>query len=79
MAHKTEGDPITVADIEKEIEQSGATLEPGTIALIRTDRDRYLGRREYWKRGTGMSAASFRSGWWGRQLRRPGLWPFWIK
>lgn len=58
LSHKPDGEAITVADMEACVAKSGAKLEKGTIALIRTDRDRYLGTREYWKRGTGMSAAA---------------------
>jgi kynurenine formamidase len=58
MSHKPDGEAITVADMEASIAKSGASIAPDTIALIRTDRDRYLGTREYWKRGTGMSAAA---------------------
>jgi len=55
MAHKKDLDPITVADIQEDLNTTGAAIEPGTIVLIRTDRDRYAGTKEYWKRGTGMS------------------------
>ncbi|TGN40747.1 cyclase family protein [Marinobacter confluentis] len=55
MTHKAEGDSITVADMEADLEKSGAQISQGTIALIRTGRCKYQGTREYWKRGTGMS------------------------
>lgn len=55
MSHKADGDEITVADMEASLKQSGATLGPGTIVLIRTDRDKFQGTKNYWKVGTGMS------------------------
>lgn len=58
MSHKEDGDPITVTDMETALDKSGAKIGETTIVLIRTDRDRYLGTKEYWHRGTGMSAAA---------------------
>lgn len=58
MRHKVDGDEITVADMEASLAASGATLCEGTIALIMTGRDRLLGTKDCWKRGTGMSAAA---------------------
>lgn len=56
MTHKAEGDVISVADIKTDLEKSGAKIEPGTIVLIHTGRDKYMGSKEFWKRGTGMGA-----------------------
>lgn len=58
MTHKDDGEAITVADLEQSRVASGIDLAAGTIALIRTGRDRDQGSRDYWKRGTGMSAAA---------------------
>ncbi len=58
MTHKEDGEPITVHDLEKDLERTGAQLKPGTIALIHTGRDRYIRQKDYWQRGTGMTAAS---------------------
>ena len=58
MTHKGDGEIIGVADLQGALTSSGASLAPGTIVLIRTGRDRYIGTPEYWKRGTGMSAAA---------------------
>ncbi len=58
MTHKEDFDPITVADIQEDLEKSGATITPGTIVLIRTDRDRLMGTTEFAARGTGISAAA---------------------
>ncbi|NNC54861.1 MAG: cyclase family protein, partial [Pseudomonadales bacterium] len=56
MSHKADGEVITAADIQQDLQKSGASITEGTIVLIRTDRDQYLGTKEYWKRGTGMGA-----------------------
>ncbi len=56
MSRKQDGEPISVADIEAELARTGAVIAPGTITLIRTGRDQYLGQKDYWKRGTGVSA-----------------------
>lgn len=55
MTHKKEGEAIQVEDMERSLKNSGAVLQSGTIALIRTGRDVYQGTKEYWKVGTGMS------------------------
>jgi kynurenine formamidase len=55
MTHKADHDPITVADIKADLEKTGARIVPGTIVLIRTGRDRYMGTKDYWLKGTGMS------------------------
>lgn len=55
MTHKADHDPITVADIQTDLEKTGAKIVPGTIVLIRTGRDRYMGTKDYWLKGTGMS------------------------
>jgi Putative cyclase len=44
---QADGDIITVADLQGALTSSGASLAPGTIVLIRTDRDRYMGTREF--------------------------------
>ncbi len=56
MTSKADGDVITAADLKRNLNETGAIIEPGTIVLIRTDRDRFIGTKEFWKRGTGMSA-----------------------
>jgi len=55
MSHKEEHDPITVDDLKKELEKSGAQIKQGTIVLIRTDRDKFSGTKEFPFKGTGMS------------------------
>ncbi|WP_295557716.1 cyclase family protein [uncultured Hyphomicrobium sp.] len=58
LAHKADDDPITVADMEAALAKSGATLTEHTIVLIRTGRDRLMDTKDFWKTGTGMSAAA---------------------
>ena len=58
MTHKADDDPITPADLEAALAKTGATLDPRTIVLIRTGRDRLMGTKAFWKTGTGMSAAA---------------------
>jgi kynurenine formamidase len=55
MSHKEEHDPITVNDLKKDLEKSGAQIKQGTIVLIRTDRDKFSGTKEFPFKGTGMS------------------------
>jgi len=58
LTHKADDDPITVADMEAALAKTGATLTDRTIVLIRTGRDRLMDTKEFWKTGTGMSAAA---------------------
>lgn len=58
MRHKADGEAIEPSDLEAALGATGGTLAPGTIALIHTGRDAFQGTRDYWKRGTGMSAAA---------------------
>lgn len=58
LTHKADDDPITVADLKAALAKTGATLTDKTIVLIRTGRDRLMGTKAFWKRGTGMSAAA---------------------
>jgi len=55
MSHKADHDPITVADLKAELSKTGATIKPGTIVLIRTDRDKFSGTKDFPHKGTGMS------------------------
>lgn len=58
MSHKEDGDPITVQDLEDELARIDAVIDEGTITLIRTDRDQFHFEKDFWSRGTGMSAAA---------------------
>lgn len=55
MSHKPDNELITVEDLKADLEKSGATIAPGNIVLIRTDRDKFMGTKEFPDRGTGMS------------------------
>jgi len=58
LSHKADDDPITVSDMEAALATNGATLTEETIVLIRTGRDALIDTKDYWQRGTGMSAAA---------------------
>jgi kynurenine formamidase len=58
MKHKADFDPITVADLKGFLEQHQLHLVPGMIVLIKTCRDQYMGTKDFFKKGTGMSAAA---------------------
>lgn len=55
VSHKPDFELITVADLEADLDRTGAVIEPGTIVLIRTGRDRLAGTSEITEKGTGMS------------------------
>ena len=56
MTDKQDGDVITVDNIKTDLKKSGAAINEGTIVLIKTGRDKFMGTKEFWKRGTGMGA-----------------------
>ena len=56
MKHKADFDPITVEDIRGFLDREGLSLSNGMIVLIRTGRDKWMGTKEFHKKGTGMSA-----------------------
>ena len=56
MTHKNEGEVITVRDIKEDLRRSGAIIEKGSIVLIHTGRDKHMGTKQFWKKGTGMGA-----------------------
>lgn len=56
MTHKADHDPITIDDLKEDLQKSGASISKGTIVLIRTDRDKFSGTKEFPHKGTGMSA-----------------------
>lgn len=58
MTHKAELEEITVADLQQDLSRSGAVIAPGTIVLIYTGRDKYIGTKDYPMKGTGMSSAA---------------------
>lgn len=60
MRHRGDGEAITAADVERELERIGYAIKPMDIVLIRTGNDRYLGTRDYLGKGCGMSAEATR-------------------
>lgn len=56
MQHKADFDPITVEDLKNFLNQHNLTILPTTIVLIKTGRDRLMGTKDFFKKGTGMSA-----------------------
>ncbi len=58
LTHKKDDDPITIDDLKAALAKTGAELNDKTIVLIRTGRDALMGTKAFWKRGTGMTAAS---------------------
>jgi kynurenine formamidase len=57
MSHKNDFEEITVDDIKQDLEKNGIQIVPGSIVLIRTDRDKLTGN-DYVNKGTGMSKAA---------------------
>lgn len=60
MSHKPDFEVITVEDIQADLAKTGATIQAGNIVLIRTDRDKLLGTKDYPHKGTGMSPEATR-------------------
>jgi kynurenine formamidase len=56
MRHKQEGDVITELDVQEALNKTGSVITEGTIVLIQTGRDQFMGTKSFWKKGTGMSA-----------------------
>ena len=60
MRHKGDDQAITAEDVRRELDRIGHAIRPMDIVLIRTGNDKYLGSRDYFTRGTGMSAEATR-------------------
>ena len=60
MTGRSDGDAVTVADIELELDRIGYALKPGDIVLIRTGMDRYYDAADYIFKGCGVSAEATR-------------------
>ena len=58
MKHKADFDPITVEDLTTFLEQHQISILPNMIVLIKTGRDKYMGTKDFFELGTGMSAAA---------------------
>lgn len=72
MTAKEEGDAITEADIQKELDRIGYDLKPFDIVLINTGRDIYYGQPEYMFKGCGVTQSAT---WWlyDRGIRVMGI------
>ncbi len=55
MRHKSDGDAVTVEDIEKELSRIGCTLKPLDIVLVRNGRDEFYGQPDYRTKGCGVT------------------------
>ncbi|MCL2007095.1 MAG: cyclase family protein [Treponema sp.] len=56
MTHKKDMEIISKADVENYVKDNNLKITQGTIVLIRTDGDRFMGTKEYYPNGTGVSA-----------------------
>lgn len=56
MKHKEDFDPITPKDIQAFLEKEKLSLQPKMIVLIKTGRDKLMGTKDFFYKGTGMSA-----------------------
>ena len=55
VTHKSDGEMISGADVRGALVQSGHTLQPDDIVLVRTGCDRLLGSPDYFTKGPGVS------------------------
>ncbi|HKJ41238.1 MAG TPA: cyclase family protein [Sunxiuqinia sp.] len=56
MTHKPDFEAITKKEIQDFLTANKLSLKSGMIVLIKTGRDRFMGTKEFHKKGTGMSA-----------------------
>jgi len=56
MTHKEDFDPITVKDIQSFLANNHIELEAKMIVLIKTGRDKLMGTKDFFLKGTGMTA-----------------------
>jgi kynurenine formamidase len=60
MTAKEDGDVMTAAEAEAELDRIGHQLAAGDIVLVRTGRDAFYGQPDYMARGPGVSAEATR-------------------
>jgi len=60
MAHKEDGDAVTAAEVEAELDRIGHDLEELDIVLVRTGRDAFVDQLDYMARGPGVTADATR-------------------
>ena len=58
FSHKADGERITVADVEKELDRIGYEVKPLDIVLVRTGADEAWGTPQYRVKGAGMARES---------------------
>lgn len=56
VTEKEDGDAMTVAEAEAELDRIGHELQPLDIVLVRTGRDKYYEQLDYAARGPGVTA-----------------------
>ncbi|MDI9312049.1 MAG: cyclase family protein [Limnohabitans sp.] len=56
MTHKKDFEVITLQDVQDFLQQNAITIQPKNIVLIKTGRDKFIYDKDYFKKGTGMSA-----------------------
>ena len=56
MKHKPDFEAITKKDVQDFLEKNNLTIQPKMIVLIKTGRDKLMGTKDFFKKGTGMSA-----------------------
>jgi kynurenine formamidase len=72
MTHKADGDPMTAAEAEAELDRIGHDLKELDIVLVRTGRDAFSAEADYMARGCGVTAEATR--WlWERGVRVMGI------
>ena len=60
FSERADGDTITAQDMSNAIDIAGHELAAGDIVLVRTGRDAFYGRPDYWERGPGVTAGATR-------------------
>jgi len=60
MAHKEDGDAVTAAEVEAELDRVGHELAELDIVLVRTGRDEFADQPDYMARGPGVTAEATR-------------------
>lgn len=58
MSHKKDMELISKEDVVNFVKTHNLKIKEGTIVLIKTGRDKYMGTPEYFTDGTGMSAGA---------------------
>ena len=51
MSHKKDFEVITLQDVQDFLQQNAITIQPKTIVLIKTGRDKFIYDKDYFKKG----------------------------